>query len=73
MSELQLLLPSVIGAPGLMRYSNAWAPVHAYYAAYMALQTWFEANQIAGIADDHSASLRTISTQIRDRRLFPAP
>jgi hypothetical protein len=73
MSELQLVLPSVIGAEGLMRYSNAWAPVHAYYAAYMALQAWFEANQIGGVADDHTASLRTISTQIRDRKLFPPP
>jgi hypothetical protein len=39
----------------------------------MALQGWFEANQIAGVADDHTASLRTISTQIRDRKLFPPP
>jgi hypothetical protein len=73
MSELQLLLPSVLGTTGLMRYSNAWAPVHAYYAAYMSLQAWFQANGISGVADDHSASLRTVATQIRDRRLFPEP
>jgi hypothetical protein len=73
MSELQLLLPSILGASGLMRYSNAWAPVHAYYATYMALQGWFEANQIGGVADDHTATLRTISGQIRERKLFPPP
>jgi hypothetical protein len=72
-SELQLALPSLLGDPAMARYANAWAPVHAYYAVYLGLQAWFEANQIAGVADDHSASLRTIAVQIRDRRLFPPP
>ncbi|MDP9223609.1 MAG: hypothetical protein M3P18_07080, partial [Actinomycetota bacterium] len=72
-SELQLALPALLGSPEMARYANAWAPVHVYYAVYLSMQAWFEANKIAGVSDDHSASLRTIATQIRDRRLFPPP
>lgn len=44
MSEIQLHLPGTLGSDQLLRYSNAWAPVHAYYAVYMALQSWLAAN-----------------------------
>jgi hypothetical protein len=73
MSEVQLRLPGMLGGPEMVRYSNAWAPVHAYYAVYMALQAWFEASGFSGVIDDHSASLRTIANQLRDRDLLPPP
>jgi hypothetical protein len=69
--EVELRLPESVGSGVAYRYSNAWAPVHAYYATYMLLQAWFDANGTT--ANDHMATLRTISTQIRDRRLLPAP
>jgi hypothetical protein len=40
-SEPQLLLPKALGAAELLRYANAWAPVHSYYAVYLSLQAWF--------------------------------
>lgn len=71
-SEMQLGLGSVAGRDTL-RYSNVWAPVHAYYAIYMSLQAWFAVNGMAGLVDDHTSSLRTISNMVLSRDLFPAP
>jgi hypothetical protein len=71
--EIALRLPASIGSDTAFRYSNAWAPIHAYYATYMLLQAWFDANGMSGLADDHTATLRSISNQIVDRRLFPLP
>jgi len=71
MSEIQLHLPGTLGSPQLLRYSNAWAPVHAYYAAYMALQGWLAANGLS--TDNHTAALATIANQIGQRHLFPPP
>src|SRR4051812_29197976 len=42
-SEIQLHLPEVLGATSVLGFSNAWAPVHAYYSVYGALQAWFAA------------------------------
>lgn len=72
-SELQLCVPAAIGSPSVLRYTNAWAPIHAYYSAYMLLQAWFTANGMKSLADDHTATLRSISAQIRDRGLLPGP
>ena len=72
-SEIELSLPAMIGGDAAFRYTNAWAPVHAYYASYMLLQAWFDVNGMTGLADDHTATLRSIATQIRERNLFPAP
>jgi len=72
-AEITLRLPASISSDAAFRYSNAWAPVHAYYATYMLLQAWFDANNMAGLADDHTATLRSISEQILRRQLFPAP
>lgn len=71
-SELQLRL-SEVQDEGWIRYSNAWAPVHAYFAVYMAIQTWFAANMMSQLAGDHTSSLKTISNQISNRELFPRP
>ena len=73
MSEVQLRMPGMLGGPEMIRYANAWAPVHAYYAVYMALQAWFETSGFRGVIDDHSATLRTVASQLRDRDLLPPP
>ena len=72
-SEIQLYLPAIMGTSAIIGYSNTWAPVHAYYAVFGALQAWFAANRLHGVADDHTATLRTISNMIEQRDLFPPP
>ena len=72
-AELVLRMPAIVGEGRAFRVTNAWAPVHSYYAVNMALQAWFDANGMRGIADDHTATLRSISAQIKDRTLFPLP
>jgi hypothetical protein len=72
-SEIQLHLPAIMGNSSVLAFANTWAPVHAYYAVYGTLQAWFAANGITGVADDHTATLRTISKQIQQRDLFPEP
>jgi hypothetical protein len=72
-SEIQLHLPSFMGNEATIGFANAWAPVHAYYAAFGLLQAWFAANGMGGTANDHTATLRTIGAMIRERNLFPQP
>lgn len=71
-SELQLEL-GANGSANTLRYTNAWAPVHAYYAAYMSMQAWFAANGMGQLVDDHTSSLRAIAGHVHDRKLFPPP
>ncbi len=71
-SELQLRLGQT-GDVETLRYSNMWAPVHAYYAIYMSMQAWFTANKVSQLVDNHSGSLRTISNHVTQRGLFPTP
>ncbi len=71
-SELQLQLGAAVD-PVTLRYSNVWAPVHAYYAIYMSLQAWFAMNGMLHLTDDHTSSLRTIANMVASRSLFPAP
>jgi hypothetical protein len=72
-SEIQLHLPALMGNPSMMPFANVWAPVHAYYAVFGTLQAWFAANGMKGVADDHTATLKTIARQIEQRDLFPEP
>jgi hypothetical protein len=72
-SEIQLHLPAIMGNTSMLAFANTWAPVHAYYAVYGTLQAWFTANGMTGVADDHTATLRTIAKQIEQRDLFPPP
>lgn len=72
-SEIQLHLPMLMGNEAMIGFANAWAPVHSYYAAFGMLQAWFAANGMAGTANDHTATLRTIARMIEQRDLFPAP
>lgn len=55
-----------------LRYSNVWAPVHAYYAMYMLSHALFAAMGLANPPEDHTASLNTASSLI-GRGLFPEP
>ena len=71
-SELQLRLSGLQDA-SVLRYSNAWAPVHAYYAVYMSAQAWFAAMRLGELVDNHTGSLNLISNQIHLRSLFPMP
>ena len=71
-SELQLRLAN-LSEPVLLRYSNAWAPIHAYYAVYMAAQAWFVAMGHREVVDNHTGSLNTIANQVAARNLFPLP
>lgn len=72
-SEIQLHLPAIMGNNSMLAFANTWAPVHACYAIYGMLQAWFAANGMTGVADDHTATLRTVSKQIEQRDLFPEP
>ena len=69
-SELQLRLPE-LGERGFLRYSNAWTPVHAYYAVYMSMQAWF-ASMGLKLVNDHTSTLRTIANHVQ-RGVFPVP
>jgi hypothetical protein len=72
-SEIQLHLPALMANTAMLGFANAWAPVHAYYAVFGALQAWFAANGMSGTANDHTATLKTIASQIEQRNLFPEP
>src|SRR3954468_13594623 len=62
-----------MGNPSMLAFANTWAPVHAYYAIYGTLQSWFTANGMTGVSGDHTATLRAIAKQIEQRDLFPKP
>jgi hypothetical protein len=72
-SEIQLHLPAIMGNEAMIGFANAWAPVHGYYGVFGGLQAWFTANGMVGVADDHTATLKTIATMIEQRDLFPEP
>ena len=71
-SELQLRLAEV-GGDAFLRYSNAWAPVQAYYAVYMSIQAWLTTIGMSGLLDDHTRTLRTAVSHLVGRGLLPHP
>jgi hypothetical protein len=71
-SELQLRLAAV-GGDAFLRYSNAWAPVQAYYAVYMSVQAWLVTVGMSGLLDDHTRTLRSTVSHLLRRRLLPHP
>jgi len=71
-SELQLRLGAV-GGEAFLRYSNAWAPVQAYYAVYMSIHAWLLTAGMGGLRDDHTRTLRTAVSHLVGRRLLPHP
>jgi len=67
-AELQLRLAST----SYLCYSNAWAPVHSYYAVCMALNAWHAAS-LLNPPGDHSGTLNTISSKITQTSILPLP
>lgn len=71
-SEIQLRL-GVLTDPFMLKYTNCWAPVHAYYAVYMLVQAWFLSMGEGCLPDNHTDTLKMISNQLKQRVLFPQP
>ena len=71
-AELQLRLGTVAGN-AFLRYSNAWAPVQAYYAVYMSIHAWLVTIGMGGLIDDHTSTLRTVASHLVRRGLLPYP
>lgn len=71
-SEIQLRL-GVLTEPLMLRYTNCWAPVHAYYAVSMLAQAWFLCMGEDPAPDNHTDTLRMISNQLKQRILLPQP
>ena len=71
-SEMQLRLANV-GGDAFLRYSNAWAPVQAYYAVYMSIHAYLATAGMGGLIDDHTRTLRTVVALVVERGLLPAP
>jgi hypothetical protein len=70
-TEIQLNIAS--SYPDFMVYSNHWAPVQMYYVAYLSIRSFLIASG-QETHGDHTATLTTISEQIRARHdLFPQP
>ncbi len=71
-SEMQLRLANV-GGDAFLRYSNAWAPVQAYYAVYMSIHAWLVTAGMGGLIDDHTSTLRSVVALVAERNLLPHP
>ena len=71
-SEMQLRLANV-GGDAFLRYSNAWAPVQAYYAVYMSIHAYLATAGMGGLIDDHTSTLRTVVSHVVERGLLPPP
>jgi hypothetical protein len=71
-SEIQLRMGALTDT-FMLRYTNCWAPVHAYYSIYMLVQAWFLCMGEERFPDNHTDSLRMISNQLKQRRLLPQP
>lgn len=71
-SETQLRLAD-FGGDSLVRYANAWTPVQAYYAVYMSIHAWLVTAGMGGLVDDHTSTLRTVSSLLVTSGLLPHP
>lgn len=70
-TEVVLNLPEFFSDPGLIRFTNQWAPVQAYYAIYSLWRAWFLLQQSA--ASTHVQCLRSASALVRERHALPVP
>ena len=68
---IQLELASWTEVGFNLPYTNAWAPVHGYYAVYGAARAWLIAQ--GQPTDSHGATLKTISSEVQSRHLYPSP
>lgn len=72
-AEIQLNIGESDDQPTLLPYSNAWAPVHAYYAVYMSMHALFLAMGLDSPRENHAGSLNVMSRSIIARDLMPLP
>lgn len=70
-SRLQLGLAGWTEDRGVVGYTNAWAPVHAYYAVYGSVRAWLAAQGHA--STDHASALRAMSHAATERSVLPVP
>lgn len=68
---IQLELASWSQVQFNLPYSNAWAPVHAYYAVYGAARAWLSAQ--GQLTTSHSGTLKAIGSEVQSRHLYPEP
>lgn len=68
---IQLELASWSQVQFNLPYTNAWAPVHAYYAVYGAARAWLVAQ--GQTTTSHSSTLKAIGSEVLSRHLYPAP
>lgn len=68
---VQLELASWSKVRSSLPYTNAWAPIHAYYAVYAAARAWLVAQ--GQITTSHAATLKAIGSEVCNRRLYPSP
>jgi hypothetical protein len=70
-TEAVLALPGALPDAGLIRFTNQWAPVQAYYAVYSLMRAWFLTE--GNTTSSHSQALRSMSSVVAYRGVFPAP
>jgi len=68
---IQLELASWSEVAFNLPYSNAWAPVHAYYAVSSAARGWLTAQ--GQPTSSHASTLKAIGSEVQCRRLYPPP
>lgn len=71
-SETQLRLAN-FGGDSLVRYANAWTPIQAYYAVYMSIHAWLVTAGMGSLVDDHTSTLRTVSSLLVAPGVLPHP
>ena len=68
---IQLELASWSEVAFNLPYTNAWAPVHAYYAVSSAARAWLTAQ--GQPTSSHASTLKAIGSEVQSRHLYPSP
>lgn len=68
---IQLELASWSEVAFNLPYTNAWAPVHAYYSISSAARAWLTAQ--GQPTNSHAATLKAVGSEVQSRRLYPSP
>lgn len=70
-TEIVFSIPRKVNGD-LVRYSNHWAPIQAYYSIFLSLRAFFESMGI-NCPNTHTNTLQQVSECIIKRDLFPLP
>jgi len=68
---IQLELASWSKVQFSLPYTNAWAPVHAYYAVSGAARAWLTSQ--GQPTTSHATTLKAIGSEVQGRHLYPPP